>query len=62
MNVLIVGGGISGISAAKVLLKSGHRATILEQTDAPGGLMAKIANCRVGFKTFFAEITECPGP
>ncbi len=41
MNVVIVGGGISGVSAAKVLLKSGHRATILEQTDAPGGLDGK---------------------
>ena len=61
MNVVIVGGGISGVSAAKVLLKSGHRATILEQTDTPGGLMAKIANCRVGFKTFFAEILNAPG-
>jgi heterodisulfide reductase subunit A-like polyferredoxin len=61
MNLLIVGGGISGISAAKVLLKSGHKATILEQADAPGGLMERIANCRVGFKTFFAEIKEHRG-
>jgi heterodisulfide reductase subunit A-like polyferredoxin len=61
MNVVIVGGGISGVSAAKVLLKSGHKATILEQTDAPGGLMERIANCRVGFKTFFAEIQNAPG-
>jgi heterodisulfide reductase subunit A-like polyferredoxin len=61
MNVVIVGGGISGVSAAKVLLKCGHKAIILEQADAPGGLMEKIANCRVGFKTFFAEIADAPG-
>ena len=30
MNVVIVGGGISGISAAKVILKEGNKATILE--------------------------------
>ncbi|HPU29990.1 MAG TPA: FAD-dependent oxidoreductase [Syntrophorhabdaceae bacterium] len=58
MNVLIIGGGISGISAAKVLLKEGHRVTIVESTEDLGGLMAKIANCRVGFKTFFDEIHD----
>lgn len=61
MNVLVIGGGISGVSAAKVLLKAGHRVTILEQTAALGGLMEKIANCRVGFKTFYAEIEDMPG-
>jgi heterodisulfide reductase subunit A-like polyferredoxin len=58
MNVLIVGGGISGISAAKVILKEGHHATVLECAPEPGGLMARIANCRVGFKTFFDEIRD----
>lgn len=60
MNVVIVGGGISGISAAKVILKQGHHATIIESTAAPGGLMARIANCRVGFKTFYDEIRMHP--
>jgi heterodisulfide reductase subunit A-like polyferredoxin len=60
MNVVIVGGGISGISAAKVILKAGHRATIIESAAAPGGLMARIANCRVGFKTFYDEIRMDP--
>jgi heterodisulfide reductase subunit A-like polyferredoxin len=58
MNVLIVGGGISGISAAKVALKEGHDVTIIESAPEPGGLMARIANCRVGFKTFLDEIVE----
>ncbi len=61
MNILVVGGGISGISAAKVALKEGHSVTILEQSPDPGGLMARIANCRVGFKTFFDEVREAPG-
>ena len=60
MNVLIIGGGISGISAAKVALKEGHKVTILESAPEPGGLMARIANCRVGFKTFFDEIRDNP--
>ncbi|MEI9479304.1 MAG: FAD-dependent oxidoreductase, partial [Deltaproteobacteria bacterium] len=58
MNVLIIGGGISGISAAKVALKGNHTVTILESSAEPGGLMARIANCRVGFKTFFDEIRD----
>lgn len=56
MKILVVGGGISGISAAKVALGEKHEVTILESTPEPGGLMARIANCRVGFKTFFDEI------
>lgn len=60
MNVVIVGGGISGISAAKVVLKAGHHATIIESAPAPGGLMARIANCRVGFSTFYDEIGMDP--
>jgi heterodisulfide reductase subunit A-like polyferredoxin len=60
MNVLIIGGGISGISAAKVALKGNHTVTILESSSEPGGLMARIANCRIGFKTFFDEIRDDP--
>ncbi|HNT43159.1 MAG TPA: FAD-dependent oxidoreductase, partial [Syntrophorhabdaceae bacterium] len=60
MNVLILGGGISGVSAAKVVLKEGHRAIILESTPELGGTMARIANCRIGFKTFFDEIKDDP--
>ena len=60
MNVLIIGGGISGISAAKVALKANHTVTVLESSAEPGGLMARIANCRVGFKTFFDEIRDDP--
>lgn len=60
MNVLIIGGGISGVSAAKVVLKEGHNAIILENTPELGGTMARIANCRIGFKTFFDEIKDDP--
>lgn len=58
MNILIIGGGISGISAAKVALKEQHNVTVLDCAPEPGGLMARIANCRIGFKTFFDEVKE----
>ncbi|HPC66378.1 MAG TPA: FAD-dependent oxidoreductase [Syntrophorhabdaceae bacterium] len=61
MKILIIGGGISGISAAKVALGKRHDVTVLESQGEPGGLMARIANCRVGFKTFFDEIREKKG-
>ncbi len=60
MNILIIGGGISGISAAKVALQENNTVTILESTQELGGTMARIANCRVGFKTFFDEIRDNP--
>lgn len=60
MNILIIGGGISGISAAKVALRENNHVTILESAPEPGGTMARIANCRVGFKTFLDEIRDNP--
>ncbi len=60
MNILIVGGGISGISAAKVALQENNQVTIIESAAEPGGTMARIANCRVGFKTFLDEIRNNP--
>ena len=60
MNILIIGGGISGISAAKVALQENNNVTILESAQDLGGTMAQIANCRVGFKTFFDEIRDNP--
>ncbi len=60
MNILIIGGGISGISAAKVALQENNTVTILESSPDLGGTMARIANCRVGFKTFLDEIIGNP--
>ena len=60
MNILVIGGGISGVSAAKVALKEGHAVTIVEAAPEPGGLMARIANCRIGFRTFLDEIKGHP--
>lgn len=56
MNTLVIGGGISGVSAAKVACKAGHSVTIVEAAPEAGGLMARIANCRIGFRTFLDEI------
>lgn len=58
MRIVVIGGGISGVSAAKVALKMGHEVTIVEKEEKLGGLMSRIANCRVGFKTFFDDIKD----
>ena len=38
MKILIIGGGISGISAAKVALGKRHDVTVLESQGEPGAL------------------------
>lgn len=36
-DVIIIGAGLSGLSAASLLAKSGLRVAVMEQADAPGG-------------------------
>lgn len=36
-HVVVIGAGFAGLSAACVLAKAGHRVTILEKNDQPGG-------------------------
>lgn len=36
-NVVVVGGGIAGLEAARVLAVKGHKATLVEKTDRLGG-------------------------
>ena len=38
MHFLIIGSGLSGLSAGVGLLKAGHRVTLLEKTNVVGGL------------------------
>ena len=36
-HIVIIGAGFAGLSAASVLAKEGHRVTVLEKNDQPGG-------------------------
>ncbi len=56
MRVLVVGGGIAGVSAARALLRWGEEVIIVEKEEKLGGLMSQIANCRVSFWILFSEI------
>ncbi len=42
MKVVIVGSGISGLTAALYMLQDGHRVSVLEQYATPGGVTAAI--------------------
>jgi len=36
-NIVVIGSGLAGMSAAAVLAKEGHKVTVLEKNDKPGG-------------------------
>jgi protoporphyrinogen oxidase len=38
MHVVVLGAGLAGLSAAYELLRAGHRVTVLERDDFPGGM------------------------
>ena len=40
MNVVIIGSGLSGLTAGAALAKAGHQVSIFEQFDQPGGVTA----------------------
>ncbi len=43
-NIIVVGGGVAGLMAARELLKQGHIVTVLEATDRLGGRIHTIHN------------------
>ena len=38
MHVVVLGAGLAGLATAYELCRSGHRVTILEKEDYPGGM------------------------
>ena len=48
-NIAVIGAGIAGLACARTLAQAGHRVTVLEKGDAPGGRMA---SCDTPFGSF----------
>ncbi len=42
MRVLVVGGGLAGLTAAHLLSKDGHEVTVLEAASEPGGKLRRV--------------------
>lgn len=43
-TVLVVGGGVSGLTAAEELVRAGHKVTLIEKTAKLGGSLARVNN------------------
>ncbi len=55
-DTIVIGAGHNGLAAATRLAKAGQRVLVLEQSDAPGGAMARYAHLTHGLGA--AEIAE----
>ncbi|MBN1455577.1 MAG: CoB--CoM heterodisulfide reductase iron-sulfur subunit A family protein [Methanomicrobia archaeon] len=60
MGVAVIGGGISGISAALDLAHSGFRVYLIEQRQTLGGKVAELAECKIGLAPWLAEVENHP--
>jgi phytoene dehydrogenase-like protein len=49
MKIIIIGSGMSGLTAGAYLAKTGHDVTIYEQFDAPGGVTATVRHDGFGW-------------
>lgn len=62
VDTIIVGAGITGLSAADRLVRAGQRVIVLEKTGRPGGRMVRITHngdmAEAGMQGYFENYTE----
>lgn len=61
MNVVIIGGGASGLMAALTAAESGHRVTLIERQARVGRKLAATGNGRCNLSNIHADITRYHG-
>ena len=43
-NIVIIGAGYGGLTAAALLAKEGHKVTVIEKNEQPGGKASLLVN------------------
>ena len=63
MNIVIVGGGAAGLTAAIFAAGQGHTVTVLEQNEKPGKKLLATGNGRCNLTNLDQKknVTEAPG-
>lgn len=60
MGVAVIGGGLSGISAALDLANLGFTVYLIEKSPVLGGKACELAECKVGLSSWIAEVENQP--
>ncbi len=60
MGIAVIGGGVSGITAALDLADAGYKVYLIEKNDKLGGKVSELAECETGISPKIAEIENHP--
>ena len=60
MEIAVIGGGLSGISATLDLANFGFKVYLIEKSPVLGGKACELAECKIGFSSWIVEVLNHP--